>query len=222
MPLVFSFAIDAAARDPEGTAQHQPGPGLRGALHPGGGAGAGAGADERERLHPGREGRHRRPDRQLPVHGRVRQDPVPAGAARHRRAPRRHAAPVPAAGRDAGPGGPAQGHLRHRHPRRGHQRADPHRAVHRAVQVRRDQDPAAAGARVPPDRRAGGPGGVRRLRAGWSCRPPSTWWRTRRPWPRRATIPRRGARWCARSRPRAWSRGASRPSSGSSRPTPSR
>ena len=27
--------------------------------------------------------------------------------------------------------GPAQGHLRHRHPRRRHQRADPHRGVHR-------------------------------------------------------------------------------------------
>ena len=51
-----------------------------------------------------------------------------------------------------GPGGPAQGHLRHRHPRRGHQRADPHRAVHRLVQVRRQGEPAAAGARVPPDR----------------------------------------------------------------------
>ena len=126
---------------------------------------------------------------------------VPAGAARHRRAPRRDAAPVPAAGGDADPGRAAQGHLRHGHPGRGDQRADPHRAVHRAVQVRRDQDPAAAGPRVPPDRRAGGPGRVRHRRAGAWCRPPSTWWRTRRPWPRRATTRRRGARWSARSRP---------------------
>ena len=43
-----------------------------------------------------------------------------------------------------------------------------------------------------------------------------------RPWPRRATTRRRGARWCARSRPRASSPGAGRPSSDSSPPTPSR
>jgi len=148
----------ATARDVEGTAVYESGAGLCRALHPGGRAGAGAGTDERERLQPGREGRHRRHDRQLPVLGRLRQDPVPAGAARHRRAPRRHAAQIPAAGRDADPGRAAQGHLRHRHPRRGHQRADPHRPVHRLVQVRREKDPAAAGARVSPDRRAGGPG----------------------------------------------------------------
>ena len=54
--------------------------------------GAGAGADEHQRVHPGGEGRDRRADRRLPVHHRLRQDPVPAGPARHRRAPRRHAA----------------------------------------------------------------------------------------------------------------------------------
>ena len=70
-------------------------------------------------------------DRRLPVHRRLRQDAVPAGPARHRRAPRRHAAQVPPAGGDARPGRAAQGHLRHRHPRRRHQRADPHGAVHR-------------------------------------------------------------------------------------------
>ena len=53
--------------------------------------------------------------------------------ARHRRAPRGDAAEVPPARRAARAGRPAQGHLRHRHPRRRHQRADPHRAVHRAV-----------------------------------------------------------------------------------------
>jgi superfamily II RNA helicase len=77
-----------------------------------------------------------------------------------------------AIGRDARPGGPAQGHLRHRHPRRGHQRADPHRAVHRLVQVRRQGEPAAAGSRVPPDRRAGRPHRLRhhRLRGGAGAR----------------------------------------------------
>ena len=101
----------------------------------------------------------------------LRQDAVPAGPARHRRAPRRDAAQVPAAGGDAGPGRAAQGHLRHRHPRRRHQRADPHRAVHRAVQVRRVQDPAAAGPRVPPDRRAGRPGRLRHRRPGRGAGP---------------------------------------------------
>ena len=67
-----------------------------------------------------------------------------------------------------------------------------------------------------------GPGRVRHGRAGWSCRPPSTWWRTSGPWPRRATTRRRGARWSARSRPRVSSPGASRPSSGWSPPIPSR
>ena len=40
-------------------------------------------------MHPGGEGRDRRADRRLPVHRRLRQDAVPAGAPRHRRAPRR-------------------------------------------------------------------------------------------------------------------------------------
>ena len=65
-----------------------------------------------------------------------------------------HAPPLPAAGRDPRAGRAAQGHLRHRHPRRRHQRADPHRAVHGAGQVRRHAHPRAQGPRVPPDRRA--------------------------------------------------------------------
>ena len=40
---------------------------------------------------------------------------------------------VPPPGGAARPGRPAEGHLRHRHPRRRRQRADPDRAVHRAV-----------------------------------------------------------------------------------------
>ncbi len=79
----------------------------------------------------------------------------------HRRAPRRDAAEVPPAGRAAGPGRPAQDHLRHGHPRRRHQRADPDGAADLAQQVRRGQAAAAHGAGVPPDRR---PGRSRRVR----------------------------------------------------------
>ena len=114
-----------------------------------------------EHVHAAGEGQDRGADRRLPFRLGVRQDPVPAGAARHRRAPRRHAPQVPPPRRDTRPGRPAQGHLRHRHARRRHQRADPHGGVHRAEQVRRQADATAAGPRVPPDRRARGPGRVR-------------------------------------------------------------
>ena len=139
---------------------------LRRALHAGGGAGAGAGTDERERRDPGREGRDRRGHRQLPVHVRLRQGAVPTGTPRDRRPPRRHAAALPPAGRDARPGRPAQGHLRYGHPRRRHQRADPDRTVHVAVEVRRHEDAAAPGSRVPPDRRARRAGRLRHRRYG--------------------------------------------------------
>ena len=62
--------------------------------------------------------------------GRLRQGAVPAGPQRHRGPSRGDAAQVPSAGRAAGPGRTAQDHLRHRHPRRRHQRADPDGAVH--------------------------------------------------------------------------------------------
>src|SRR3546814_9788607 len=39
------------------------------------------------------------------------------------------------------PVGSAEGHLRHRHARRGHQRADPHGAAHRPLEVRRHPHP---------------------------------------------------------------------------------
>jgi superfamily II RNA helicase len=67
----------------------------------------------------------------------------------------------PQAGRDARAGRPAQGDLRYRHARRRDQRADPHGAVHLAEQIRRQCHPPAAGPRVPPDRRTGGPGRFR-------------------------------------------------------------
>ena len=95
---------DAAARHRAGTAPDARGADLHRALHPGRGDRAGPGAHERERVHQGGEGRDRRSDRRVPVLLRLRQDPVPARAARHRRASRGHAAEVPAPGRDAGPG----------------------------------------------------------------------------------------------------------------------
>ena len=112
---------------------HPPGAGVRRALHPGRRARTRAGAHQHQRVHPRGEGPDRRADRRLPVQPRLRQDPVATGEARHRRAPRRDAAEVPPPRRAARPGRPAQGHLRHRHPRRRHQRADPHGGVHRPV-----------------------------------------------------------------------------------------
>ncbi len=162
----FFVCSDAAARDAGGSPPDPPGAGLCRALHPGRGAGARAGADERERVQQGREGRDRRGDRQLPVHRRVRQGALAAGPARHRRAPRGHAAEVPPAGGDACAGRTSQGHLRDGHARRRHQRADPDRAVHRAVEVRRRADAAAAGPRVPPDRRSRGSRRIRHRRPG--------------------------------------------------------
>ena len=84
--------------------------------------------------------------------------------ARHRPAPRRAAAEVPRAGRAARAARPAEDHLRDRHARRRHQRADPHGAVHAAVQVRRAEDRAPQRARLPPDRGARRPQGLRHAR----------------------------------------------------------
>ena len=212
----------AAARDAPGAARHQAGPGLRRALHPGRGARAGPGADEHQRLHPGGEGRDRRPDRQLPVRARVRQGAVPAGPARHRRAPRRDAAEVPAAGGDPGPGRPAEG--RSAAPTPSASASTSRSAPWCSPGCPSTTGPGPGCSRPASSTRSpGGPDGP--ATTPWarsSSRPPSTWWRTRRPWPRPATTPRSGARWCARSRRRAPSATASRRSSGWSRPTPSR
>ena len=93
---------------------------------------------------------------------------------RHRRAPRRPAPQVPPAGREAGPGGSPQGHLRHRHARRGHQRAHPHRAVHPALQVRRRHQPGSC--RCASSNRSPGGRGARATTTGAGCgaRHPST------------------------------------------------
>ena len=86
---------------------------------------------------------------------------------------------------------------------RRHQRADPHRGADRPDEVRRPPPADAQGARVPPDRRARGPGGLRhrrhRRRAG--ARPRRG---ERTGWcPRPATTPRSSSGCSARSRPRA-------------------
>ena len=132
VPLHYEWVTTPGARDDRGAAGHPPGADLRGPLQSGRGHRAGPGPEQPAGLHPGGEGPDRRPDRRLPVLRRFRQGAVPAGPQRHRGAPRRDAAEVPPAGRAAGPGRAAQDHLRHRHPRRRHQRADPHGAVHLA------------------------------------------------------------------------------------------
>ena len=163
-PAALLLRADPGPRDPRGAARHEAGARLRGALQPGGGHRPRPEPDEHQRLHPRGKGQDRRADRRLPVRRRLRQDPQPAGPARHRRPPRRHAAEVPPARGAAGPGRPAQGHLRHGHPRRRHQRAHPHGAAHRAEQVRRRPHPAAELPGVPPDRRPGRPGRLRHRR----------------------------------------------------------
>ena len=160
-------------------------------------------------------------DRRIPVHRRVRQDAVAAGAARHRRPPRRDAAPVPAAGREARPGRPAQGHLRHRHPRRRHQRPDPDRPVHGAVEVRRDRTRLLQAREFHQIAGRAGRAGFDTIGRVVVQAPDHVVENDRRS-PRPATTPRRGARSRARSRRRAWSPGASRPSRSWSRPTRSR
>ncbi len=148
------LGADADARDARGAVDHPPGPRLRRALHPGLGAGAGPGAQLGQRRQPPAARRHRGGDRCVPLRPRLRQDLVAAAAARRRGAPRRHAAALPTAGGDPGPGRAAAGRLRHRHPRRRHQRADPHRRAERPDQVRRPPPAAAHRARVPPGRRS--------------------------------------------------------------------
>ena len=163
--------------------------------------------------------RDRRDDRWLPLLGRLRQDAVAAGPARHRRPPRRHAPPLPAAGGDARAGRAAQGDLRHRHARRRHQRADPHRPRHGAVQVRRLPHPAPHRARVPPGRGPRGPGRLRhrRDRRGAGARPRR---REREGEGQGRRRPQEAAQaGASASRPRASCPGASRRSSASSPPS---
>ena len=150
--------------------QHRPAPrGRQGAdlpraLHPEGcdrgGAelpGTGPTVEDREAGGARRVGR-------LPFRFPDRQGPAALHHCGHRCAPRRPAAEVPPARREARPGRSAQDHLRDRHPGRRRQRADPVGAVHAAVQVRRHRraHPVEPGVRA--DRRAGRAQGIRRPR----------------------------------------------------------
>ena len=110
---------------------------------------------------PGGPRRDQRAAGRLPVRCGLRQDPAQAGTPRHRRPPRRDAAALPPPRGAAGPGRAAGRHLRDRHPRGRHQRADPDGAVHRAREVRRHPATDPALARVHADR---GPRRPRRLR----------------------------------------------------------
>ena len=167
MPLLLQLRHHArCTRRIEELLEHPAGAGLRRPLHPGRRARAGAGADEHQRLPPG--------PRRTPIAEAIGGFRFTAGFGKTLSRLVRHGIgvhhagmlpEVPAAGRDARPGRAAQGHLRHRHPRRRHQRADPHRAVHRAVQVRRHEDPAAA-APASSTRSPAGPGGPASTRAG--------------------------------------------------------
>ena len=170
----------------------------------------------------GRPRGDRRADRRVPLHRRLRPHPVAAGPCRDRRAPRRDAAEVPPARRAARPGRPAQGGLRHGHPRGGHQRADPHGAVHGPGQVRRVAPARAARARVPPDRRVEPVVPASTPAARSSCRPPSTSSRTPAPSLGPATTPRSSRRSSGASRPAERCPGPSRPSTSSWPPSPSR
>ena len=104
---------------------------------------------------------------------------------------------LPAAGREAGAAGAAQGDLRHRHARHGGQHPHPHRALHPALQVRRRED-AWCSRPATSTRSPGGPGARGSTTAAtWWPRPPSTWSRTSG-WPRRR---RPARRWSRSSRP---------------------
>ena len=161
----FSLLGAAARRDLEELVHHPPGAGVRRALHPGGRAGARTGADQHQLRQPRAEGRDRR--------GRSAGSVSPPGSAR--RCPAwcatASACTTPACCPSTGGWSSgsrrrsARGHLRHGHPRRRDQRADPHRAAVRADEVRRGAHPAAAGPRVPPIAGAGGSGRVRHDRA---------------------------------------------------------
>ena len=169
MPLTFTWAVTPLARDARGAAHHRPGAGLRRALHPGGRGRARAGADSASTSCTPRASK----DAIAELIGGFRfgagfgKTLSPAGAARHRRAPRRDAAEVPAARRDARPGRAARGHLRHRHPRAS---ASTCRSAPCCSpgSTKYDGTPAAGahGPGVPPDRRPRRAGRLRHGRHG--------------------------------------------------------
>jgi hypothetical protein len=163
-PAGERVCLDARAGDPRAADRDWSGAGVRRALHPGFGPGTCAGTDQHQGRNPRGARRDRRGAGRLPVLLGIRQDAVAARPHGRRRAPRRHAAALPPPRRDAHAARSAQGRLRHRHAGCRHQRADPHRAVQRAVEVRRHPSAPAAGARVPADRGPRRPGGLRHHR----------------------------------------------------------
>ena len=181
VPLHFSYARTPVHETVEELLADRAGAGVHRALLAGRRDGAGAGAVERS-------GSSRREQRDAIAEaiGGFRfttafgTDAVALRARGHRRAPRRDAAALPAARRDARAARAAARDLRHRHPRRRHQRADPDGADHRAGEIRRAADAAAQRPRVPPDRRARGPGRVRHGRNRRRAWRPSTRSRTQR------------------------------------------
>ena len=143
VPLEYAYSELPLATTLESLVAARQGAGLCRPLHAAGGGPERAGFHQHQRLHARGEERHRQRARRLQVHQPLRAGNPQMAQARHRPAPRRAAAEVPRAGRATGAEGPAQDHLRHRHARRGHQRADPHGAVHAPVQVRRRRRPAS-------------------------------------------------------------------------------
>jgi hypothetical protein len=147
---------------------------LRGALRAARCLRARARPDEHRLPLEGRQGRHQAGAHRLPLGHALRRGVAPLRAPRRGRAPRGHAAQVPARGGAAGRQGAAQDHLRHGHARRGREHPAAHGGVHQALQVRRRQDQDPDGARLPPDRGARRPKGLRhaghRHRAGAGAR----------------------------------------------------
>jgi hypothetical protein len=150
-------------------------------------------------------------------------EPAQTAAARRRRPPRRNAAEVPASHRTARAQGPAARHLRHRHPRRGHQRAHPLRAPDRTDEVRRAEDAsgsASANSNSSPDVPAA-PDSTPAATS--SPKHPNTSSTTSRPKPRPRTMTRRKRRRSRRKPPPSGSSaGPKRPSPNSSKANPRR
>ena len=108
---------------------------LRGALHPARCYRTCAVAHLHEDHHPRGKGKNRRRDWGFSLHHHLRPYTLITPTQRHRRAPRWHAAQVSTPRRKTLPDRVAESHLRHRHPRRRHQRTHPHRPHDRAHQI---------------------------------------------------------------------------------------
>ena len=165
VPLEYAYSEIPLAQTLEKLVVGGQGARLRGPLHPEGRRGQRPGLHEPQPLHPRGEERGRRRAiagfRFTSPYGPDIRKWLKQGIGAPPRGP---PAQVPRARRAARAGGPAQGHLRHRHPRGRHQRPDPDGALLAPVQVRRAEDGGPLRARLPPDRGAGGAQGLRRHR----------------------------------------------------------